>query len=333
MAFTFGFYNAIYDQSTATYDRTYNAEQMSSLFDGIITDGVLTAAAYGDGMAVVVGEGMQVIVSTGRAWFNHTWNYVDSMYPLTIDTAEVVNYRIDAVVLEIDSSVASRTNRLRIVRGGNIDGQGGVADPDRTRATRPNMQHTEELNQYALAYVTVPPKATAIASANIENVIGTTETPYCTGLIQQLTIDQIMANWVNQFTELFNSKSDEADLWMQQNRVYFDEWFETIQTVLDGDVAGHLQNEIVSIEKTIILEAENWVGNIYTIEDELITANSNQEILEPVYSSNENPAQREAIRDADLIDGGQTTGSMTLIAFGDVPTINVPIRVIFRGLK
>ena len=34
MSFTYGFYNS------KNHDRTYNAEQMSSIFDGLIEDGI-----------------------------------------------------------------------------------------------------------------------------------------------------------------------------------------------------------------------------------------------------------------------------------------------------
>ena len=41
--------------------------------------------------------------------------------------------------------------------------------------------------------------------------------------------------------------------------------------------------------------------------------------------------QLEALQEANLQDGGQSAGSITLIAFGDVPVIDLPIRVIVRG--
>ena len=38
MAITYGFFNAI-KQSDGTYDRTYNADQMSTYFEGLVSDG------------------------------------------------------------------------------------------------------------------------------------------------------------------------------------------------------------------------------------------------------------------------------------------------------
>lgn len=53
MTVTFGFYNSL------NSDRLYNALQMSSLFDGIITDGVF--ASIGTSMIVTPDSGLSVL--------------------------------------------------------------------------------------------------------------------------------------------------------------------------------------------------------------------------------------------------------------------------------
>ena len=59
-----------------------------------------------------------------------------------------------------------------------------------------------------------------------------------------------------------------------------------------------------------------------------VTASSNQEILPAVDITQE---QLEALQTANIQDGGQSSGKITLKAFGDVPTVDIPIRVILRG--
>ena len=49
MAITYGFFNAI-KQSDGTYDRMYNADQMSTYFEGLISDGIYESVD--DGMQV-----------------------------------------------------------------------------------------------------------------------------------------------------------------------------------------------------------------------------------------------------------------------------------------
>ena len=89
MSVTYGFYNS------KNHDRRYDAIQMSSIFDGIIRDGVLQH--FGTAMMVKESEGMMVNVGIGRAWFNHTWTLNDALLPLTLPLSEVILNRIDAV--------------------------------------------------------------------------------------------------------------------------------------------------------------------------------------------------------------------------------------------
>lgn len=80
--------------------------------------------------------------------------------------------------------------------------------------------------------------------------------------------------------------------------------------------------------KSFTLTAASWSDGSYTISDTLITASSNQEVLPAIGITAD---QLKALQKAMLVDGGQTAGSLTLTALGTVPTIDIPIRVIFRG--
>ena len=83
-----------------------------------------------------------------------------------------------------------------------------------------------------------------------------------------------------------------------------------------------------SVTKSITLTAASWASGSYTISDSLITASSNQEIIPAVGITAD---QLKALQKAMIVDGGQSAGSLTLTALGTVPTIDIPIRVIFRG--
>ena len=80
------------------------------------------------------------------------------------------------------------------------------------------------------------------------------------------------------------------------------------------------------------LVASNWTGAsapyTYTLAVTGVTANSNQELLPALNITEE---QLTALQAANIQDGGQAANSVTLTAFGDKPTINLPIRVIVRG--
>lgn len=95
---------------------------------------------------------------------------------------------------------------------------------------------------------------------------------------------------------------------------------------LNGIASGATKN--VSTVKSFTLSASSWSSGSYTISDSLITASSNQEILSATTIT---AAQYNALSKAQIIDGGQSAGKLTLKALGTVPTIDIPIRVIFRG--
>ena len=203
MAVTYGFYDSL------NHDRLYNAQQMSAIFDGIINDGVFMSV--GNQFHTVAGTGMQIIVKSGRAWFDSTWTLNDAEYPLSIDAADVLLTRIDAVVLEVNSEVATRANTIKVVKG----------TPASTPA-KPTLTNTATIHQHALAYVTVAKNTTAITNSMIEIVVGKTETPYVTAILQTTDITDLFNKWENDFQV----------------------WFETVKGTLDSDVALNLQNQI-----------------------------------------------------------------------------------------
>lgn len=207
MAVTYGFYNSL------NKDRMYNAEQMSSIFNGIITDGVFST--IGDALMTVAGTGMQVIVKPGRAWFNSTWTLNDAQLPLDVPAADVSLTRIDAVILEVNSAVATRANSIKVLKGTPS------ANP-----TKPALSATETLHQYALAYITVGAGITSITAANIEINVGKTSCPFITSVLQQTDITDLFNQWNAEFTT----------------------WFENVQAQLSGDVAANLQRQIDALK-------------------------------------------------------------------------------------
>lgn len=215
MAVTYGFYNSL------NKDRMYNAEQMSSIFNGIITDGVFST--IGDALMTVAGSGMQVIVKTGRAWFNSTWTLNDAQLPLDVPTADVSLTRIDAVILEVNSAVATRANSIKILKG----------TPSANPA-KPTLSATETNHQYALAYITVGAGVTSITAANIEINVGKTSCPFITSVLQQTDITDLFNQWEAEFTA----------------------WFENVQSQLSGDVAANLQRQIDLINANTILNSD-----------------------------------------------------------------------------
>lgn len=159
MTVTFGFYNSV------NGDRKYDAKDFAEIFDGIIEDGV--HKEIGDEFIITPTGGSTVSVGTGRAWFDHTWTKSDTAVPFVIDEPHASLNRIDAIVLEINSSDAVRANQLVYLRG-----------TPNAIPVRPALIKSETLNQYALGYIYRPLNGGAIVQANVTNVVGTPETPF-----------------------------------------------------------------------------------------------------------------------------------------------------------
>lgn len=208
MALTFGFYNSL------DGDRRYDTVQISQIFDGIINDGIFQS--IGDFFATKPSSGLSITVGTGRAWFDHTWTLNDALIPLTVDVADPTLTRIDAVVLEVDSSELVRANSIKIVKGT------AASDP-----VKPVMTNTDTLHQHPLAYITVKPGMTEIKASEIEVMVGKSECPFVTAILETTDIDAVFAQWESQFTA----------------------WFENVQAQLEGDIATNLQRQIDTINQ------------------------------------------------------------------------------------
>lgn len=262
MSVTYGFYNS------KNKDRRYDAIQMSSIFDGIIRDGILQHV--GTAMMVKESTGMMVNVGIGRAWFNHTWTLNDALLPLTVPQSEVILNRIDAVILEVDSRESVRANTIKIVKG-----------TPATNPVKPSMIKTNDRWQYPLAYIRVNSGVTSIRQANITNTVGTSECPFVTAPLEKMSIDALVAQWKDQwddwyatqtadmqetnaywkqlwatwFNEYTNNNTSEMAAWRENAQALFDEWFQQLKDTLSENVEANLANQILELqERTKILE-------------------------------------------------------------------------------
>ena len=113
----------------------------------------------------------------------------------------------------------------------------------------------------------------------------------------------------------------------------------TASGLLKGDGAGGVTAAAAGTDYsgpkatvTATLLASGWTGSeapfVYTLAIAGVTATSYQELLPAVNITAE---QLKALQAANITDGGQAAGSMTLNAYGKVPTVDIPIRVIKEG--
>ena len=263
MSVSSGFFNSL------NGDRKYNAAQMSAIFDGLIIDGVF--ASIGTAFAVKAAGGLTVNVGIGKAWFDHTWTVNDSILPMTAPEAEVLLDRIDAVVLEVNGMESVRNNTIKFVKG----------NPS-SAPSRPTLTNEGNVHQYPICYIYRKYGTAVINQADITPMVGTESTPFVTGILQTISLDELLGKWQDELDRFTDARSKEVDDWIAQEESDFTAWFNKMkadlqqeQTVLDqwiaseqadflawynqmkdqlsGDVAGNLQLEIDKEEVKRIL--------------------------------------------------------------------------------
>ena len=263
MSVSSGFFNSL------NGDRKYNAAQMSAIFDGLIIDGVF--ASIGTAFAVKAAGGLTVNVGIGKAWFDHTWTVNDSILPMTAPEAEVLLDRIDAVVLEVNGMESVRENTIKFVKG----------NPS-SAPSRPTLTNEGNVHQYPLCYIYRKYGTAVINQADITPMVGTESTPFVTGILQTISLDELLGKWQDELDRFTDARSQEVDDWIAHEESDFTAWFNKMkadlqqeQNVLDqwiaseqadflawynqmkdqlsGDVAGNLQLEIDKEEVKRIL--------------------------------------------------------------------------------
>lgn len=212
-----GFFNSV------NGDRKYNAEQMSGIFEGLITDGVYESV--GNKMAVQPNSGMTVQIATGRGWFNKRWVNNTAPQLLTLEASDVTLNRWAAVCVRVDTTASARTAEPYIKYSDFA-----------TTPVKPSVARTETVNEYCLAYVYIGAGATVITADVIEDTRGNNDLcGWVTGLIEQLNTTTLFEQWT----------------------AIFENWFSNLQDKLSEDIETMLVSALpVSVE--ITLAADGW---------------------------------------------------------------------------
>ena len=238
MSVTYGFYNSL------NGDRKYDATQISSMFDGLIIDGIF--ASIGTCFVVKAATGNTVNVGIGKAWFNKTWTLNDAILPLEAPISEVLLDRIDAVVIEVDTSEAVRANSIKFVQG-----------TPSSSPVRPTMASSETLHQYPLCYIYRAAGSTEITQADITNMVGTEETPFITGILQTISLDELLGQWEDELDQFVASEQADFTNWMNDVKDEYDDWFDQMKVDLLAEKA--LLDQWIASEQD---DFTNWFNEI-----------------------------------------------------------------------
>lgn len=205
MAVLSGFFNSVSD------DRKYDAESFNNFLEGVIAEGVFST--IGGYLIVSPSAGMQIQIASGKAWFLKSWLYNTAVAYLTLDASEPLLDRIDIIALDFDKSTGVRENDIVIVKGTP------AASP-----VAPTLTDTSTHLQVPLAHIYVNAGASTIGAGDITNKVGTVDCPFVVGLLDQLEITDLLAQWQSEF-----------DAWMQ----YIEDLLEDMDT---GDIFAYLDD-------------------------------------------------------------------------------------------
>ena len=201
MAITYGFFNSV------DGDRKYNAEQMSTYFDGLVSDGIFQSV--GKKFSVTAGVGLTVNVDTGRALIECHWLKNDNVLTIALDSADVQNDRKDLIVIKLDYS--ARTMGVEYISGAE------------------SVKNTETVKYLTLAKITVPAGATTITQANIKDIRGSALCPWVTGLVKQVDTSDLFSQYEKAYEEMVQQMIN----WWADRRNAFDTWFNSLTTSLN----------------------------------------------------------------------------------------------------
>lgn len=215
MAITSGFFNSV------NGDRLYSAEEMTTYFEGLVSDGVY--ANVGEGLQVLAGgSGLNLTVGTGRALVKMHWIKNSARLPLTLSAADVQYDRIDAVVLRCDLTDSVRALSVEVKAG-----------TPAANATAPAMVSTQAIKEMPLAFVRIPKGATTITQANITDTRPSTLCGWVTGLVKQVDTSELFL----QFQSAYENMLVQMQAWQTQQQAQFETWFDGLTQSLHVDTS------------------------------------------------------------------------------------------------
>lgn len=236
------FFNAIKDQTTNTYDRVYNAQDMTNYLDKLVGNGVFPNPSTN--LQVMADSGMNIIVKAGQGWIDGHKLINTADMPLELDNSEVLFDRIDRVVFYCDY-----TNRIM-----GIDILKGTPA---SSPVAPALTRNESRIEYSLATIYVTHQTSSITQANItdtrtnSNVCG-----WVQGLIQQVDTSTLFTQWETAYNQFFTNLNGWKDMqettfeaWETAQKNAFDAWFNALTQELNINTYIQQFNKFVQLSK------------------------------------------------------------------------------------
>ncbi len=228
-----GFFNSEiigYDaENMPVFDRAEEASFFAKYFSQFISNGVFPNPSTN--MQVLAVEDMKIKVDIGTCYINGYMGWVEPFETLEIEESDL-QARIDRVVARLD--FADRSIKLFIKKG--------IA---RGNPVAPELQRDYDIYEIGLADVRVNANVIEITQENITDL--RLNTQLC-GIVANQLQHVDTTTLFNQYQDWLKRVTGQAEINISNMKTEFENnfnnWFQTVQTVLDGDVAGNLLNLI-----------------------------------------------------------------------------------------
>lgn len=282
-----GFFNSI------NGDRVYNAEQMSSIFEGLITDGVYEAV--GDKLAVQPSAGMTIQVASGRGWCKKHWFNNTTPYQMTLEASDVTLNRWCAVCIKVDEADSVRDAKPSLKYSEYA-----------TNPVKPVPENSETVKEIILAYIYIKAGASEIKASDITDT----------------RADESVCGWVTGLIEQLNS----ATLWTQWEAL-FNDWFSGLQDLINENTEAMLVSALPT-SVTLTLTASGWVadGGAYKQSVTVNGMNSTKSVI-----ANPSDASASAYSGSGVKCSGQSTNTLEFTAVTQ-PTEAINVDVLYLGV-
>lgn len=254
------------------YDRAISSKPLKSLINKLFTTGVMPNPS--NNLQVEAGEGMTVVVNPGFAIIEGGLKLETESTTLAVQAASENYSRIDSVILRWDENDDVRTCNFYVLQG----------TPSQS-PVRPTLVREGSVYDIALCDIIIPANSTQITNERITDTryeaarcgiissISEFDTTFIYNQVQadlssfQTNAEADFSAWTSQQQYAYETFIQDSEIafgsWEDTQQQAFLDWFATIQDILDGDTAGHLQNEIDALALRVTT-LENTVGGFDT---------------------------------------------------------------------
>ncbi len=200
-------------------DREYSSDEFAEFFSTLFKPGIVATANFGSGLQITESAslGMRVKFGAGEAFSSFGRNYVhDKDEEVTVPIASTLQDRTDSVAIQFNKS---QREAFFVYKESDV-----------------TVTRTDSIFELQIAKILVPKNSTQITNANITDMRANESVCGYFSPHGKLNAGDITAQF----------KSE-----LEANGILFSQWFETIKDQLSEDAAGHLQNQLNSLDSKV----------------------------------------------------------------------------------